>query len=1318
MKVLKKYFKVVLCFMAFALTSFMFAFTPSLTAVMAQSYTIAKYNTAINAIKMPTQVVDYSDKNAKFRIPLLENVLGSAANLTDNVDDYTIRVIDPTGTPHDYVVGRDKNHEEANDTTYFAEEFEVDANDNNKKYLICNAKNEGEYKIVYIIKTGSGDSARTYYSNTYTVTVKNVSYELDFTTPVYDTEDLDADGNTTEILGYENKLFKSKLQKSDVPYELPVVYAKVKDGDVTELAADIKVTKNGAPQVLNDTANSSIFKTGVENGKTKYYIVPNETGKYVIEYTFGNSLDCKPRQITIDVVESFEAGELKLVTKDPTFNEISLGKKDITLPTLTFNANSETNVGVNVKSIVIENETNSSIKYVLRNNNFKFDMTTENFGASSYADMRGNYIITYTVVDAYGKTATESFVVNGVTVTSKPTIQLAYDYDVTKANYKETVDLTAETELRTEYVQGNEIVLPAAYVTDDVTAGFGKFTIIRTIRKGSQYFYIDNKKYNETSGEFEDVDPSDLGYNAIAKDSNATAEDKAKIGDPTKAVKFKFNDNYTSTTGTYYLEYRVISNEVKANRGADLYKPGTSNKYTFEIVETGKHKATTPVVTIDNLDDTTVKSTDDISVKITATDDLDSRLLKTVFVYSSVKDSKTIEAAVTSAVGSADRSYSRTTSIFKTTEFKTAIEGLVNGYSPSTYNKDTNSYDLDLSTYEDDVYVAAVAVNDDGKVVVTSKKLTLKDTKNDKKEPTLTIKETNDDSKWLTIDGQNATITEFEVGQQVTVKLPTVYAYDEHDNELSLNVSYYIDSPENSNGVIDFRSPVGKDLDDYVVEVDKKYQVMKGGTITTSETGVYYVAYSATDAAGNTSVLYFTFKVKDTSKPILSVDIEGNDITQTGNTVTAKKGALIDFNTSLRSADGKTDYTSKEETSYDISIDTDGSELDWEIKEGKYVFNDYGTYVVTITGNNGTKDSDAKVIRIVVEKQSIEWIGEFDVPEYATKDSVVYLPKITAKNADKVSVKVTAPGGVTPTAGEAKEVTINGISYWAFTTNKDTKGSYTVTYTATSNEDILTKTFKIKVGDNVAPTMTYDKGDLTQSIVYDGENDIEYVIKVNRTTNNKSFVVEITNNGKTYTHNINLRIKDKDDTNIENTDYPWSNLTFKLVGDKVTEGEITSTSAQYFIKGTGKYSLQLTIKDSYDNEATETIDFKVVAESKVEEKNDLVVGVVLIIMSLILLAGVILFFVFTGKKGGSKSKKEKTTKNKQPKAKKVESKKEIVEVESKEETAEEVKEVEETKTETVKETEEVVEKAEETVETEQPKQVEESNNEPKEGEVE
>ena len=143
MKVLKKYFKVVLCFMAFALCSFMFAFTPSISAAMAVNYTIAPYNAAINAIKMPTTEVDYSKTGAKFRIPLLENYgLAEGVALKDSTEDYTIRVIDPAGYAHDYTIDGQEN-----DASYF-KGIEEDTNDNNKKYLVVNAKNDGDYKLI------------------------------------------------------------------------------------------------------------------------------------------------------------------------------------------------------------------------------------------------------------------------------------------------------------------------------------------------------------------------------------------------------------------------------------------------------------------------------------------------------------------------------------------------------------------------------------------------------------------------------------------------------------------------------------------------------------------------------------------------------------------------------------------------------------------------------------------------------------------------------------------------------------------------------------------------------------------------------------------------------------------------------------------------------------------------------------------------------------------------------------------------------------------------------------------------------------------
>lgn len=1226
MKVLTKYFKVVLCFMAFALCSFMFAFTPTFTAIDAANMAMTGYNVAINAIKMPTEEVNYENGDV-FRVPLLSSSMG-----TTTPTGYTIRVVDPAGSKHDYVVDETANN---NFFTYT----------DGDNYLVVNAKNDGEYKIIYIVE----ENGKTYYSNSYKVTVKNVSYELDFSTPIVDSDN--------QIIGYTKNLIKTNLAVSSTAYEIPVAYAKIagkdltindSNGTVTNEKATIKVTKDGAPQELD--GEGSVFTSN--NGK--YYITPSEAGVYTVEYTFENSANRPTKTYTINVEEGYVASDLKLAST-PTMPTIELGKKEITLPKLTVNSEDQNNVDVNVKSIVIEKESDSNIKLTLENNNFEFDMTPTMFGADSYEDMVGNYRITYTVEDAYGKTLTETFKVDGVTVSSKPTIKLAYNYDKTADNFQDTVVLGAETELKAEYASNNEIVLPAVFVEDAVTEDYDDFVIIRTIRKGSTYYYVDNKKYDEETGTLVDVASTDKGYNNSG-DTN--------IGNVGKAVKFKFADNAENIEGTYYVEYRVITKEVK-ERENNLYVNGTSEKYTFKVVaSTALTTYTDPIIEITNLKDRYVKNTDEITVKVTATDELDVRLKNVVFTYSSKVSGmeESLEYYITKAIDDVQNAtgYEKTSHIFDDARFATEMAKYFNDFAIVAEDEETkNNFDLDLTGKTGTVNVVAATINDGGLVGTDSKVLTIKDT-SDAVAPELKIYDA--DAMWK--DGTN--ITEFTVGQGVEVKLPEIYVVDT-DKTLSLNVMYYIDSPENSYGAITYKSPVGKNFYYDNTITTEEVQVIDGGTITTSETGVYYVAYTATDVAGNTSVMYFSFVVEDTSKPILSVEPVGNDITQTGNTVEGGKGTIIDFETTLKSADGKNDYTSDENIT--ITIDDNGKGLDYQLSGNSrtsYVFNDYGTYIVTISGKYNDIEADSKVVKVNITKQEIAWLGEFDVPQYASKGETIKLPDIAASNGAVVKVTYVAPGSSESEAVDAvKKTDENGYTYWEFTTSDTSKGTYTVIYTATNDEDTLIEKKSIKVGDNVAPVLNFNKGDLTQDLIYDGENDIEYVVEMNKSK--KTFVVKAINNGKeVYSYNIGLTITDKDDTGTVNANMSWTNLSFELTGDHVTTGETSSTSTQYLISGTGKYSLKLTMKDSYDNSRTETIDFKVVSESEVKENKDTVVGAVLIVISLVLLAGVILFFTFTGKTGTST--KAKT--NKEVKAPKIESKKEEEKVEVTEEKAE------------------------------------------------
>ena len=881
---------------------------------------------------------------------------------------------------------------------------------------------------------------------------------------------------------------------------------------------------------------------------------------------------------------------------------------------------------------------------------FKVGMTPEMFGADSYADMVGNYRITYTVKDAYNETLTETFKVDGVTVSSKPTIKLAYNYDKSQSNFAETVKLGAETELKAEYASNNDIILPAVYVEDAVTTNYSDFTIIRTIRKGSTYYYVDNKKYDEDTNTLVDVASTDKGYN------HATDENIGKID---KAVKFRFANDAENIEGTYYLEYRVITNQVK-ERENNLYIDGTSEKFTFKVVaSTALTEYKAPSVEITNLRDSFVKNTDEITVKVSATDELDARLKNVVFTYSAKKAGmeESVEFYVDKAIKDVQNAtgYEKTSHIFEDSRFETEMAKYFDGFEIAKDEETKNSFALNLDGKSGKVNVVAVTINDGGFVAVDTRVLTIKNTA-DPTAPQLKISKAEftgyEDSKW--VSGGN--IQEFTVGQGVDVKLPEVYVVDE-DKTLNLNVMYYIDSPENSYGAINYKSPVGKKFYYDSTITTEEVQVIDGGVITTSETGVYYVAYTAIDAAGNTSVMYFTFVVEDTSKPILSVEPVGNGITQTGNVVDGAKGTVIDFETTLKSSDGKNDYTNDQNIT--ITIDDNGKGLDYQLSGNSrtsYVFNDYGTYIVTITGSNNGIAADSKVIKVNISKQEIKWLGEFDVPQYASKNEAVKLPDVAASNGAVVKVTYVAPGSSETDAKDAvKKTDANGYTYWEFTTSETSKGTYTVIYTATTDEDTLVEKRTIKVGDNVAPVLNFNKGELTQDLVYDGKNDIEYVVEMNKSQ--KKFVVKAVNNGKeVYSYNIGLTITDKDDTGTTNSNMSWSNLSFELTGAHVTKGDTSSTSTQYLISGTGKYSLKLTIKDSYDNTRTETIDFKVVSVSDVEENKDTVVGAVLIVISLILLAGVILFFTFTGKKGGSK--KVKTTKSK---TEKVEVKEDVVE---------------------------------------------------------
>ncbi|MCQ2556280.1 MAG: hypothetical protein MJ149_03000, partial [Clostridia bacterium] len=209
------------------------------------------------------------------------------------------------------------------------------------------------------------------------------------------------------------------------------------------------------------------------------------------------------------------------------------------------------------------------------------------------------------------------------------------------------------------------------------------------------------------------------------------------------------------------------------------------------------------------------------------------------------------------------------------------------------------------------------------------------------------------------------------------------------------------------------------------------------------------------------------------------------------------------------------------------------------------------------------------------------------------------------------------------------------LSGYTFIPHQD-DGRYVVTYTAKSDYGTtITATHTFKLGDTYKPTFVVTgDADLKKDISLANDGTIKY--NVSWSTNSKSFKVTV--DGTEYP--LNVTIKDKNKSNVE-TDMAWTDLKVQLLKD----GKVVSAVSgyNYEITSAGAYTLRLYITDNNANEGEYKINFNVVNAAEPSTKTDLALGIVLIVLSVVVLAGAIVFFIFAGRKGGKgKGKKNKS----------------------------------------------------------------------------
>ena len=1271
---IKKYFRQILCIAGFLLMAIVFAFNPAVSfSVNAVQLTEQTLTNAVSTVRLPNTVVDVS-KGQDLVVPLLSNKT-----------DYTIRVTDANGKNHDCVV----TSSNATADKYFeTATISISGDTVNAVKVASNKLIDGNYSITYI------------YDNVYTypfaVEVKGVNYELSF---------VEEDGSKILLPSTAGDAQPITLPTAYVKFAGQDEYLLDDEVKVTANLtiekdnAVIYSTKKGASNTTTEVKDidgklqlTTNLPTG-ENGEKEHSV----TYRLTYKYEGGNNMPAKVFYIV--VTDDYKAPTSLKINKTD-LPAMELGQKDITLPEWTASAGTVSNVEVNITKIVIEKEGNSNIKLELKNNNRTFDFTKDKFGAESYKDMVGNYKITYFMESAYPgpadntkKLSTSDYkIVYSVTDSSKPDVYMAYSYEVEEGNVVGDVNKDYEVEFKSNFGYG-EIVFPAIYA-EDLVNSYDELVVYRYFQRKndiSKKYYIDNVKLDDNNV-LVPVAETEEGYNASG-DQN--------IGKTNKIVRFKFNTSLNRqieefTNKDYTLHYYVVNKEgatriVKQEN--NLYETGRE-PYTFKVLnklvvgqvgddDVASEGTSKPTIKINDLaNNSSVNKNEKLTVTVDASDELDKHLKNAVFFYTGDEQSdvKTkFKTALNDLVLS--QTWGKINEETKKPDADDAITYFDNFKCNILYNDQlltklngltgiTRFNEVDNSTFETDLdlvsgtklNLVAVTLNDNNTIEVATKTLKVNDT-DDYLAPKATETQSTETNH---VETNNSS----KFNQGINVYLPTI-TFEDTDSSLKAYVKYYVLTESEEPEV--YLTPK-----DTVYSQQKDKLSIEKGRIVTSKVGTYYVVYTAIDDAGNQTVVSYYFVVENSSLPTLSVNPAGDNIEKSGRSIKAETYTAITFHPTI------TDYSGK-----DLSNDTEkitksitavGKKYGYTAipsgNEDQLLFENADEYEVTVTVTYDSKPLEKQVFYVTITEPELTW-AEFDedaIPSKADIGETIYLPNIKAvfgKNnlPIPVTISVKDPDNKTPEWGDVLQDEETG--YWYFKTNggedadatRSQKGTYKVTYTANWNGSTITKVFDIKVGDSIGPEFRFgDVTKLEQDLVYDGTNGFEYTIELNRyaTTSNpeRTLVIKVLNKGKlVYEVNTGLKIYDKDGTITNGVTTStlftnWSNLQVELKTtdgklEEVQKGENDTFEKRYNINGIGKYTLVLTMTDNYNNPTTKEFNFDVVAKSTPKENNDNVVGIVLIVVSLVILAGVILFFTFTGKKGGSNKTKSTKTKKQQ-----------------------------------------------------------------------
>ena len=284
---------------------------------------------------------------------------------------------------------------------------------------------------------------------------------------------------------------------------------------------------------------------------------------------------------------------------------------------------------------------------------------------------------------------------------------------------------------------------------------------------------------------------------------------------------------------------------------------------------------------------------------------------------------------------------------------------------------------------------------------------------------------------------------------------------------------------------------------------DDHLTVSVSDNINVNKVGTYQVTFTCKDASNNTAQLVKEFIVKDSTKPVITID--------SNNVYTMEvHGTIPTFNAT---ATDNYDPSVNVVVTHDINKDVVGNytitftatDANGNVQTATKAFTVVDTTkpVITIDNNNvysmevhGTKPTfnatatdnyDSNVTVVVTDNINVDVVGTYTVTftatdangnvqtatkEFSVVDTTKPVISIDVNNVYEMEVHGTIPT-FAATATDNYDATVNVVI--THDINKDVTGTYTVTFTATdahNNKQVETKSFEVK--DTIKPEITLD----------------------------------------------------------------------------------------------------------------------------------------------------------------------------------------------------------------------------------------------------